>query len=128
MWGHSRGVKPDNMLIDADSSSLRLTDFGIRGYSHRHIADNGWRVDGHTGLHVSGTGAWVPATRAASLSRKPSNGGDYAKADARAATASRPALNVAPDLIVAIQQCLQQNPANRWPDAKSLRSELVPIR
>jgi len=31
------------------------------------------------------------------------------------------------DLIVAIEQCLQQKTANRWPDAKSLRSELVPM-
>jgi hypothetical protein len=35
--------------------------------------------------------------------------------------------NVAPDLIVAIQRCLQRDPANRWPDAKSLRFELVPM-
>ena len=51
--------------------------------------------------------------------------GDYAKVDARAATASRPGANVA--LRSHRQQCLQQNPANRWSDAKSLRSELVPI-
>jgi serine/threonine protein kinase len=34
---------------------------------------------------------------------------------------------VADDLIVAIGRCLQPDPANRWPDAKSLRSELVPM-
>jgi hypothetical protein len=35
--------------------------------------------------------------------------------------------DVATDLIAAIQRCLQQNPANRWPDPKSLRFELVPM-
>lgn len=36
------------------------------------------------------------------------------------------AADVAPDLAQAISRCLQKDPANRWPDAKSLRETLMP--
>jgi len=44
--GIHRDVKPDNILIDADSGSPRLTDFGMRRLLSQIIADNGWPVMG----------------------------------------------------------------------------------
>ena len=140
-----RDIKPDNILIDADSGSPRLTDFGIAkatvsdaqlttagqlmgtpAYMSPEQALGRIDIDARSDLYslgivgyemVSGRLPFDAETPMDALTQRLTQ-------EPRPLRAVAP--NVAENLIVAIGRCLQKDPAKRWPDAKSLRFELVP--
>ena len=141
-----RDIKPDNILIDADSGSPRLTDFGIAkatlpdtllttagqmigtpAYMSPEQASGRLDLDARSDIYSLGVAAYEMVSGCLPFDAKT----PMEAAMQRLTQEPRPLRAVAPnvtgDLIVAIQRCLQRDPADRWPDAKSLRSELVPI-
>ena len=140
-----RDIKPDNILIEANSGAPLLTDFGIAkatltdaqlttagqlmGTPHYMSpeqamgrADVGPRSD----LYSLGLVAYEMLS-----GQRPFEAESPLDAlTQRLTQAPRPlgsiAADVAPDLAQAISRCLQKDPANRWPDAKSLRETLMP--
>lgn len=141
-----RDIKPDNILIDEDSGSPRLTDFGIAkvaftdtlltttgqlmgtpAYMSPEQALGRVDLDSRSDIYSLGVAAYEMVSGRLPFEAK----SPIEAVTQRLTQEPRPlravAPNVADDLIVAIQRCLQKDPANRWPDAKSLRFELVPM-
>jgi hypothetical protein len=140
-----RDIKPDNILIDAESGSPHLTDFGIAkaGFSDGRLTAAGQLmgtpaymspeqvlgrpdVDARSDLYSLGVAAYEMLS-----GRLPFEGENPMETlTQRLRQQPTPLRTVAPnvpdDLAVAIERCLERDPANRWPDAKSLRFELVP--
>jgi serine/threonine protein kinase len=141
-----RDIKPDNILIDAESGSPRLTDFGIAKatFSDAQLTTTGQLigtpaymspeqvlgrtdVNARSDLYSLGVVAYEMVSGRLPFDAK-------SPMDAltqRLRQEPRPLRTVAPnlaeDLIVAIHRCLEREPSNRWADAKSLWSELVPM-
>jgi serine/threonine protein kinase len=140
-----RDIKPDNILIDAGSGAPLLTDFGIAkptlgepqltttgqliGTPHYMSpeqalgrSDVGPRSD----LYSLGVAAYEMVS-----GHRPFEAQNPLEALTQRLTRDPKSLGlaapgVAPDLAVAITRCLQRDPADRWPDAKSLREALMP--
>jgi serine/threonine protein kinase len=140
-----RDIKPDNILIEANSGTPLLTDFGISkatltdaqlttagqliGTPHYMSpeqamgkADVGPRSDLYSlGIvayeMLSGQRPFEAETPLDALTQRLTH-------DPRPLGSI--AARVPQDLVQAINRCLQKDPATRWPDAKSLREVLVP--
>ena len=140
-----RDIKPDNILIDADSDAPLLTDFGIAKatFADAHLTTAGQLVGTPHYMspeQATGKADVGPRSDLYSLGvvayemlsgQRPFDA--EAPLDAltqRLTQAPRPleslAAGAAPDLVLAIGRCLQKDPASRWPDAKSLREALMP--
>jgi serine/threonine protein kinase len=140
-----RDIKPDNILIEANSGAPLLTDFGI---SKATLTDTQLTTAGQ----LIGTPDYMSPEQAMGKADVGPRSDLYALGivayemlsgqrpfeaetplDAltqRLTHDPRPlrsiAAHVPQDLVQAINRCLQKDPANRWPDAKSLRELLVP--
>src|SRR5262249_30524290 len=140
-----RDIKPDNILIDAESGSPRLTDFGIAkaSFADAQLTSTGqlmgtpaymspeqvlgrMDIDARSDLYSLGVAAYEMLS-----GRLPFDAENPMETlTQRLSQKPRPlrivAPNTAADLALAIDRCLERDPANRWPDAKSLRLELIP--
>jgi len=139
-----RDIKPDNILIEANSGAPLLTDFGIaKATLDAHLTTAGQLIG--TPHYMSpeqamGKADVGPRSDLYSLGvvayemlsgQRPFEAETPLEAlTQRLTRAPRPlasiAAGVAPDLAEAVGRCLQKEPANRWPDAKSLREALMP--
>lgn len=141
-----RDIKPDNILIDADSGSPRLTDFGIAkatladtmlttpgqligtpAYMSPEQARGCLDLDGRSDLYSLGVVAYEMVSGHLPFDAKSPMAAITQRLTQEPRSLYVLAPNVAGDLAMTIQRSLQQDPANRWPDAKSLRFELAPI-
>lgn len=140
-----RDIKPDNILIDAETGSPRLTDFGIAkaSSSETQITTEGQLIgtpaymspeqalgrpdiDHRSDLYSLGIVGYQVVS-----GRLPFDSDSALNVLAQRLTKqAKPLRTVAPhaseDLIVAIERCLERDPSRRWPDAKSLRFALAP--
>jgi hypothetical protein len=140
-----RDIKPDNILIDAELGTPRLTDFGIARLA---LADGQLTVAGQ----LIGTPHYMSPEQAMGRSdvgprsdlyslgvmafemlsgQLPFRAETPLDALTQRLTQDPPPLRsiarrVRPDLALAIGRCLSKDPADRWPDAKSLREALAP--
>ncbi len=137
-----RDVKPDNILIDDESGRAMLTDFGIAraagsggtlteagsilGTPHFMAPEqaSGGAVDGRADVYALGV------TGFALLSgRLPFEGADAREVLMQVIGKPAPSLAAVapvtpPDLVRAIDRCLEKDAAARWPDARSLAEAL----
>ncbi len=140
-----RDVKPDNILIDADTGSPRLTDFGIAkasftdarltlegqligtpAYMSPEQALGHTDIDARTDIYSLGIVGFQLVS-----GRLPFEAAAPVDALRQRLTTQPQRLrivvpSVAEDLAVAIDRCLERDPSKRWPDAKSLRFALAP--
>jgi hypothetical protein len=140
-----RDIKPDNILIDADSGAPLLTDFGIAKAAMAH-------ADLTTPGQVIGTPHYMSPEQASGRSetdprsdlyslgvvayemvsgRRPFDAESPLEALTQRLTRDPKPLgsvtpNVPSDLALAVDRCLQRDVTKRWPDAKSLRDVLLP--
>jgi len=141
-YAHGRGivhrdVKPDNILIEADTGRALVTDFGIaRGAEQNEITDPG-RVMGTAHFMSPEQGASAPVdgrsdfyslgvvTYLAVSGKLPFDAPSVPALLAKHATENAPALtSVAPtipaSLASVIERCLRKNPEERWASGEAL--------
>ncbi len=141
-----RDLKPDNILIDADSGAPLLTDFGIAKapvaggqltmtgqivgtphYMSPEQARGHPSVDARSDLYSLGVMAYEMLS-----GRRPFDAESPLESLTQRLTQDPPPLrSVVPgvdeDLADAIGRCLEREPADRWPDAQTLRAALALI-
>jgi hypothetical protein len=137
-----RDIKPDNVLIDDESGRPMLTDFGIAKAADsgatltelgaiigtpKYMSPEqaqGRDVDGRSDLYSLGVMAYEMLT--GSLPFAGATPRDllvqHLSRDPRPIAETAP--EVPPDLASAVMRCLAKEPAERWPDGKSLRDAL----
>ena len=138
-----RDIKPDNVLLDDDSGRPMITDFGLaKGHTAgamltrtgqifgtpHYMSPEQWTgdraIDGRSDLYSLGVmgyamlagrlpfdGDTVPALMAQHMTHEP-------------VLVSTLVVGVPDDLSLALARCLAKNPAERWPDGKSLKEAL----
>ena len=153
-YAHGRGivhrdVKPDNILIEADTGRALVTDFGIaRGAEQNEITDPGRvmgtahfmspeqgasePVDGRSDFYSLGVVAYLAVS-----GKLPFDAPSVPALLAKHATANVPALmSVAPSIPASIasviERCLRKNPDERWSSGEALVEALdaasAPVR
>jgi serine/threonine-protein kinase len=153
-YAHGRGivhrdVKPDNILIEADTGRALVTDFGIaRGAEQTEITDPGRvmgtahfmspeqgasePVDGRSDFYSLGVVAYLAVS-----GKLPFDAPSVPALLAKHATENLPALtSVAPSipasLALVIERCLRKSPDERWPSGEALVEALdsasAPVR
>jgi hypothetical protein len=140
-----RDIKPDNILIDAASGTPLLTDFGIAKApaAETQLTSVGQLMgtpDYMSPEQASGRSEIGPRSDLYSLGvlayelvsgRRPFGGATTVETLMQRLTQEpRPLRVSAPDvdaeLVATINRCLHRDPAQRWPDARSLRDALMP--
>jgi hypothetical protein len=140
-----RDIKPDNILIETGSGTPLLTDFGIAKpalaetqlttagqligtpqYMSPEQARGQDNIDARSDLYSLGVVAYEMVS-----GRRPFNADSALDTLTQRLTCDpKPlgsaAAEVPSDLAMAVDRCLQRDPAKRWPDAKSLREALMP--
>ena len=141
-YAHGRGivhrdVKPDNILIEADTGRALVTDFGIaRGAEQTEITDPGRvmgtahfmspeqgasePVDGRSDFYSLGVVAYLAVS-----GKLPFDAPSVPALLAKHATANVPALastapSVPASLASVIERCLRKDPAERWASGEAL--------
>ncbi|HUR29224.1 MAG TPA: serine/threonine-protein kinase [Planctomycetota bacterium] len=149
-FAHRRGVvhrdiKPDNILMDAESNEPVLTDFGIAKvsvmdaqlttagqligtphYMSPEQASGSADIGARSDLYSLGVVAYELLS-----GRRPFDSDNPIEALTQRLTSDPKPLGsvtrgVPSDLALTIDRCLERDPAKRWPDAKSLREALLP--
>jgi serine/threonine protein kinase len=138
-----RDLKPDNILIDAETGAPMLTDFGIAKatFSDAQLTTAGQLIGTpHYMSPEQASGRADVGARSDLYSlgvlgyemlsgRLPFDAANPMDALSQRLTRDPKPLVVhglPSDLALAIGRCLERDPANRWPDAKSLREALLP--
>jgi len=140
-----RDIKPDNILLDSASDEPILTDFGIAKpafaeseltatgqligsphYMSPEQAQGRTDVDARSDIYSLG----IVAFELISGSRPFGGGSMIESLTERLIRDAKPlgslVAGVPSDIALAVDRCLQRDPAKRWPDAKSLRESLLP--
>jgi hypothetical protein len=140
-----RDIKPDNVLVDAETGRPMLTDFGIAKapqagtmltvtghlvgtphYMSPEQASGRQDLDGRSDLYSLGVMGYVMLS-----GRLPFEGSTPSDVLLQHLSREPVALrtlapDVPPTLAGAITRCLAKDPGRRWPDAASLRAALAP--
>ena len=148
-YAHERGVihrdiKPDNILIDANTGRVLVTDFGIARameagtrltatgiavgtptYMSPEQAEGDREIDGRSDIYSLGVVAYQMLT-----GRVPFTGGNSLALLLKHVTERpRPIVELCPDaprvLRDAIERALMKSPEDRWPSASALREALM---
>jgi eukaryotic-like serine/threonine-protein kinase len=147
-YAHGRGivhrdVKPDNILLEANSGRALVTDFGIAhggdavtvtdpgkimGTAHFMSPEQaaGEALDGRSDIYSLGVVGYLAVS-----ARLPSESPGLPRLPARQATADPPSVMYAapglpPALAAAIDRCLARDPKSRFADGEALAEALVP--
>ncbi len=140
-----RDIKPDNVLIDAESGDPRLTDFGVAkaGVAETQLTTVGYLLgtpDYMSPEQASGKGEVGPRSDLYSFGvlayelisgLRPFRGDTPTEVVMQRLTHdAEPLRAVSPgvdgDFAAAINRCLRRDPAERWSDAANLREALLP--
>lgn len=138
-----RDLKPDNILIDAETGAPMLTDFGIAkaSFVDAQLTTAGQLIGTPHYMspeQASGRADIGPRSDLYSLGvlgyemlsgRLPFDAANPMEALSQRLTSDPKPLTVPglpSDLALAVGRCLERDPVNRWPDARSLREALLP--